>query len=184
MVRTRVGYTGGTSPEPTYHNLGDHSEAIQIDYDPVRISYQQLLEIFWESHNQVWEPLSKQYASFVFYHDRAQKTEAVLSKQQAEARHGSRFFTEIRPFPTFFIAEDYHQKYFLQQEPDLFREFSTIYPLISRLIGSTAAARVNGYLGGHGTTAELEANLPNLGLSPGGIQRLLELRRRIPLRCT
>jgi len=51
VIRTRVGYAGGSTNNPTYYNLGDHSETVQIDYDPTRISYEELLEVFWDSHN-------------------------------------------------------------------------------------------------------------------------------------
>ena len=51
MVRTRCVYTGGTRKNPTYHDLGDHTESLQVDYDPARISYARLLEVFWDSHN-------------------------------------------------------------------------------------------------------------------------------------
>ena len=183
MVRTRVGYTGGTSRDPGYHNLGDHSESIQIDYDPNRISYGQLLEIFWASHNPVTEYRPRQYASFIFYHDHQQKAEAVLSKERSEAEYGGKLYTRIVPFSIFYVAEDYHQKYYLQQEPALFKEFSAIYPQFDRLVGSTASARVNGYLAGYGTDDELRVNVPKLGLSPSGIQKLLELRSRMPVRC-
>jgi methionine-S-sulfoxide reductase len=183
VVRTRVGYTGGTSRDPGYHNLGDHSESIQIDYDPNRISYGQLLEIFWASHNPVTEYRPRQYASFIFYHDQQQKAEAVLSKERAEAEKCGKLYTGIVPFTIFYMAEDYHQKYYLQQELTLFKEFSVIYPQLHGLVGSTAAARINGYLAGYGTDDELRVNVPKLGLSPSGIQKLLELRRRMPVRC-
>lgn len=184
MVRTRVGYTGGTTRDPSYHNLGNHSESIQIDYDPTRISYAKLLEIFWGSHNPVTEHTPRQYASFIFYHDQQQKADAVLSKKQAESAYaGSKLCTGIAPFSLFYQAEDYHQKYYLQQESVLFKEFSAIYPQFERLVGSTAVARVNGYVAGYGSDYELQANLPQLGLSHSGLQKLLELRRRIPVRC-
>lgn len=68
MIRTRVGYAGGSKENPTYYSLGDHSETIQIDYDPTQISYGQLLEVFWNSHNPTYEPWSRQYMSIIFYH--------------------------------------------------------------------------------------------------------------------
>ena len=85
MVRTRVGYAGGTKDNPTYHNLGSHSETIQIDYDPVQISYEELLRVFWDSHLPIFPPFSQQYKSAIFYHDENQQRLAEESKVRVEA---------------------------------------------------------------------------------------------------
>lgn len=60
VIRTKVGYTGGTLKDPTYHNLGDHTESLQVEYDPTVVTYEQLLGIFWESHNPTYEVHFKQ----------------------------------------------------------------------------------------------------------------------------
>src|SRR5262249_18399740 len=73
VVRTRVGYTGGTSKDPTYYSLGDHTETLQIDFDPTVITYEQLLEVFWHTHNPCAQPWSRRYMSTVFYHGESQK---------------------------------------------------------------------------------------------------------------
>ena len=75
-MRTRVGYSGGTKENPTYHDLGDHTETVQIDYDPTRVSYDKLLEIFWKSHNPRYQSRSRQYMIAVFYQDAEQKKRA------------------------------------------------------------------------------------------------------------
>lgn len=115
MVRTRVGYAGGTTQGPTYRSLGDHSETIQIDYDPTEISYAELLDVFWDSHNPAYPDHSRQYMSIVFYHDEVQKRLAMETKARQEVRAGSQVFTEIVPYTEFYLAEDYHQKYRLRQ---------------------------------------------------------------------
>ena len=79
-MRTRVGYAGGSKPNPTYRDLGDHSETVQIDYDPSKISYQELLAIFWDTHNPGSRPYSRQYASIVFPHDAEQENLAMEAK--------------------------------------------------------------------------------------------------------
>jgi hypothetical protein len=84
-------------------------------------------------------------------------------------------YTEIAPFTEFYLAETYHQKHSLQQVSELFQEFQSIYPDEGRLINSTATMRVNGYLGGHGTLAQLEEEIGDLGLSPAAQSRLLEI---------
>jgi len=177
VIRTRVGYAGGTTQSPTYHNLGDHTETIQIDYDPTQISYEQLLEIYWDSHNPAVQPWSRQYMSIVFYHNGDQQRLAMATKQREEARLGRRVDAEIIPFSEFHLAEAYHQKYYLQQVPELMKELVAIYPNSGDFIDSTASARINGYLGGHGTFEALQEQLSSFGLSSAGNERMLEIGR-------
>lgn len=180
VIHTRVGYAGGTTSNPTYYNLGDHSETIQIDYHPAKISYEELLKVSWRSHNPALRPWSKQYASIIFYHNEEQRRLAIATKQREETRLGTRVFTEIIPFSDFYLAEDYHQKYFLQQVDELMSEFSVIYPDIKDFTDSTAAARVNGYINGYGTLERLQEQLSSFGLSSPANETLLEIGRRLP----
>jgi len=177
IVRTRVGYAGGTTPSPTYHNLGDHTETIQIDYDPTQISYEQLLDIYWYSHNSTVQTSSRQYMPIVFHHNSEQQRLAVETKQREEARLDRTVYTEIIPFSEFHLAEYYHQKYYLQGVPELVKELVAIYPNSGDFIDSTAAARINGYLGGYGTLEALEEQLSSFGLSPAGNEKMLEIGR-------
>jgi peptide-methionine (S)-S-oxide reductase len=169
-----VGYAGGISSHPTYYNLDGHTETVQIDYDPTKISYDELLDVFWDSHNATVPAYSQQYKSIIFYHDEVQKELAVQSKQQEEARLGKEIYTEITPFSEFYPAEAYHQKYYLRQVPELMADFKAMYPDSNEFMNSTAAARVNGYIGGHGTSETLQKELASYGLSPTGTQRLLK----------
>jgi peptide-methionine (S)-S-oxide reductase len=171
VIRTRVGYAGGTKENPTYRDLGDHSETIQIEYDPTQISYEELLDVFWNTHTPTSRPWSRQYASIVFYHDEAQRELALKTKEQQEAKRGT-IFTQIVPAGTFYPAEDYLQKYYLRNARDLTREFSAMYPDGGDFAGSTAAARVNGYLGGNGTCEQLQEELDSLGLSSASQDKL------------
>ena len=175
MVRTRVGYAGGTMENPTYYLLGDHSETIEIDYDPEVISYQELLDVFWSSHRPTQPSWSRQYASIIFYHDETQKRLALESKAGQEQRYGNPVYTEIAPLSGFYLAEDYHQKYQLQRVPQLTAELKAIYPDLQAFTASTAAARLNGYVGGNGTSQQLQAELDDLGLSQEGQQLLLDI---------
>ena len=179
MVRTRVGYAGGTTKNPTYHNLGDHTETIQIDYDPTRISYEELLDVFWDSHNPAQPSWSRQYMSIVFYHNDEQKKLAMETRDREAARINGEILTEIVPASEFYLAEAYHQKYRLRQVPDLMEEFRVMYPDDEDLVDSTAAARVNGYLGSYGTFEALQAEISGLGLSLAGSQRLLDIVRAL-----
>ncbi len=180
MVRTRVGYAGGKKNNPTYHDLGDHTETIQLDYDPAVISYEQLLDVFWDSHNASVPSWSRQYMSIVFTHDEEQKRLAAESRDREAARTKSTIVTEIRSAGEFFLAEGYHQKYLLRSEREILREFTAIYPSEKDFVNSTAAARVNGYLDGYGTPADLKTELPELGLSPEVGQRLTVIVSRRP----
>jgi methionine-S-sulfoxide reductase len=171
-VRTRVGYAGGEKENPTYRSLGNHTETIQIEYDPDRVSYAELLDIFWHSHDPAQRPYSQQYKSIIFYHDEEQKRLALETREREADRRGKNIFTEIVPASRFYLAEDYHQKYYLQQTADLMREFQRMYPA-GGWIDSTAAARVNGYLG-RNNTARLPQEIQRLGLSSEAEQKLLD----------
>lgn len=174
-MRTRVGYAGGTTKDPTYHNLGDHTETIQIDYDPAQVSYEELLDVFWSSHFPVQQSWSRQYMSIVFYHDEEQKRLAMETRDREAAKLGTQIFTEIVPASEFYLAEPYHQKHRLRQVPALMGDLSRMYPDDGDFVASTAAARVNGYLGGHGTLDALQAELGTFGLSPAAGQKLLDI---------
>ncbi len=169
-MRTRVGYCGGTSKDPTYHNIGDHSETIQIEFDPEKISYAQLLEIFWNTHNPCHRAYSKQYKSAVFFHNEAQQKAAEETRAKKEAASG-KVHTEIVALKEFYLAEDYHQKYSLRNEPELMKEFAAIYPDWKDFTASTAAARVNAWLA-HPGVAVAKSDLDRLGLSAAGTQFL------------
>lgn len=177
VIRTQVGYAGGTKKNPTYYNLGDHSETIEIEFDPQKVTYRQLIDIFWESHEPTARPFSRQYASLIFYHSDEQKRMAEETKEQAEAKKGQKVYTEIIPASTFYPAEDYHQKYYIRRYDGLVKELSTLYAGNSNFTKSTAAAKVNGYLGGNGTLEELKNQLKNLDLSPAVIDRIIVLLR-------
>jgi len=116
--------------------------------------------------------------SIIFYHNEEQRTLAIESKQRQEEKLGHTIVTEIIPFAEFYLAEDYHQKYYLTSESDLVNELRDIYPDIHDFIASTAVARLNGYVGGYGTQETLEENLDSLGLSEAGRIRLLEIAER------
>lgn len=169
MIRTRVGYCGGAKQNPTYHDLGDHTETIEIDFDPQRISYEQLLRVFWTAHNPCGKAWSRQYRSAIFYHDDAQR-QAIDTTKHLFVLRPDTINTAIEPYERFWLAEDYHQKYRLRYEPEL------AHDLIARcggergFVDSTAAARLNGYLDGHGTRAQLEREIERLGLSPADQQ--------------
>ncbi len=120
---TKVGYVGGQLPNPTYEevctdNTG-HAEAVEVEYDPDEISYEELLDVFWNNHNPTTlnrqgPDMGIQYRSAIFYHNDEQKEIAEKSKQTLDksGQFENSIVTEIVPTPTFYKAEEYHQKYF------------------------------------------------------------------------
>lgn len=177
VVRTRVGYTGGRKADPTYHSLGDHTESVQIDYDPSRCAYADLLRIFWENHDPTRETRKRQYMPAVFVHGDEQREAAEASRLEAGRRVEGDVKTPILPLHRFYRAETYHQKYRLQRASRLFEEFEAIYPQ-SGWVDSTAAARVNGFLAGYGRLETLKAEVDSYGLSSEGQSVLLQQARR------
>lgn len=161
--------------------MGDHAETIQIKYDPAQISYAELLEIFWDSHSPTNPSWSRQYASIIFYHDAAQQKLAEESKTRVEVKRG-KMFTEIVPAARFYPAETYHQKYRLQQSQALVNAFRDVYPSGNEFLYSTAAARVNGYLGGYEEYESLEAELNRLDLTAEQRAKLLDAVRKLGYR--
>jgi hypothetical protein len=110
--------------------------------------------------------------AIVFVHDAEQRRLAEAARDRIEKQRGQPVRTEIRDAGTFWRAEDYHQKYYLRQHRDLAKEFNARYPRALDLVDSTAAARVNGYLGGNGDSQQLATELDRLGLSPAGVAAL------------
>jgi peptide-methionine (S)-S-oxide reductase len=117
---------------------------------------------------------SRQYMSAVYFHNEDQKRLAVETTNRETAKRNGKIYTEIVPASEFYLAEAYHQKYMLRQRTALMKEFNAIYPA-EDFVNSTAAARINGYLGGHGTLIDLKTELNNLGLPPATSKMLLEI---------
>ena len=120
---TKVGYTGGNLANPTYEEVcaekTGHAEAVEVEYDPNKISYEELLNLFWNNHystslNRQCPDIGVQYRSSIFFHDESQKQTAQKSKEilDSSGKFSKKIVTEIIPAPEFYKAEDYHQKYF------------------------------------------------------------------------
>lgn len=130
VVSTMVGYAGGSTPNPTYREVCSgrtgHAEVVQVVFDPKKVSYEQLLKVFWENHDPTQgmrqgNDAGTQYRSALYTHSEAQAKAAAASREAyqsvlAKAGYGA-ITTEVRPAPDFFYAEDYHQQY-LAKNPD------------------------------------------------------------------
>jgi peptide-methionine (S)-S-oxide reductase len=165
VIRTRVGYAGGTSEHPTYQNIDGHAETIQIDYDTSVISYAELLDLFWAGHEPFRSAYSSQYRSVIFFHNEQQQQLAEASLEEQATQRGERPLTEIVPFERFTRAEDYHQKYRLQNDPILSGELRGRFETFTAFVDSTPAARVNGYLAGWGSAEQLKEEIASFDLS-------------------
>lgn len=122
VVSTAVGYEGGGTEKPTYEQVCSdttgHAEVVEVDYDPSKVSYEKLLELFWANHNpstlnRQGPDVGTQYRSVIFVHDDEQKAAAEASKAKvnAEGKWKGKVVTTIEPAKTFWQAEDYHQQY-------------------------------------------------------------------------
>ena len=122
VVDAKVGYLGGTLPNPTYQDVctgrTGHAEVVEVTYDPLRVSYDELLDVFWTSHdpttlNRQGPDHGTQYRSAIFYHSDAQKDAATKSRERwnSSGRFPRPIVTEITPTSAFYPAEEYHQRY-------------------------------------------------------------------------
>lgn len=122
VVSTQVGYIGGHTQNPTYKEVctdrTGHAEAVEIDFDPAKVPFTELLKVFWENHdptqiNRQGPDWGTQYRSVIFFHSPDQEAEAKASKQALEnsRRYPKPIATQIVPAVTFYPAEDYHQQY-------------------------------------------------------------------------
>jgi peptide-methionine (S)-S-oxide reductase len=122
VLATAVGYSGGRLENPTYENVCSgrtgHAEVVEVEYDPSKVTYEQLLDVFWESHdpttlNRQGPDVGEQYRSAIFFFDSEQEAAARASKERLEksGRYKRPVVTEITPASKFFRAEEYHQRY-------------------------------------------------------------------------
>ena len=122
VISTRVGYTGGTLSDPTYKDVctdrTGHAEAVEVEYGPSKLSYEKLLDVFWENHdptqlNRQGPDWGTQYRSAIFFTSPEQEAAAKASKERLEksGRYSQAIVSQIVPASTFYEAEDYHQQY-------------------------------------------------------------------------
>jgi peptide-methionine (S)-S-oxide reductase len=120
VTATAVGYSGGTTDNPTYEQVctdrTGHAEVVEVEFDPERVSYDELLEKFWSLHdptqlNRQGPDVGSQYRSAIFFHSPEQERAAVASRDRAQARFKRPIVTEVTPAEPFHRAEEYHQRY-------------------------------------------------------------------------
>lgn len=159
-MRTRVGYAGGSTQDPTYHDLADHTEVFQLDFDTTRLSYRDLIDEIWKNRRG-GRSYGRQYMEAVFAANAEQEDIARSRGVTAPIITGARFY----------LAEDYHQKYYLRHDSVLMRELADYRP--RDFVDSTVAARLNGYVARRGSLAQLRDEIASFGLSPQATEYLL-----------
>ncbi len=126
VIEAPVGYAGGITPDPTYEQVCSgqtgHAEVVEVEFDPAKVSYEELLEVFWTIHdpttlNRQGPDIGTQYRSVIYFHSAEQ--EKAAKDSIAALENGDRFrnpiVTELAPIDTFYMGEDYHQHYFKKQ---------------------------------------------------------------------
>ena len=117
---TAAGYIGGNMENPAYEdvctNETGHAEAVQVEFDPEIVSYEELLKVFWQNHdpttpNRQGPDVGTQYRSAIFYHNEKQKQAAIKSKEEQQKKYKAKIVTEITKAAKFYKAEEYHQQY-------------------------------------------------------------------------
>ncbi|KAM7250776.1 hypothetical protein ACFE04_022659 [Oxalis oulophora] len=149
VVRTSVGYAGGSKANPEYRSLGDHAESVKVEYDPRLTSFSELLEVFWSSHDarQVFgqgPDVGNQYRSIIFTNGAEESHLAASSKEREQAKSRSSVVTtQIQQLETFYPAEPEHQKFELKQNPFLLQLMGNLPQ--EELERSNLAAKLNSY---------------------------------------
>lgn len=165
VIRTRVGYAGGTNPDPSYHSLGDHTEVLQVEFDPAVVTYRDLLEDVFQQHDPRTQPSKTQYQNVVFASTPTQRTaiDAVLADLGETA---TSIETRIEQLARFHPAETYHQKYRLRSMPSFLSVFEEAGYADEDIRDSPIAAALNGYVAGH--RVDVDAALPAPDQHPSG----------------
>lgn|GEM_PF-123873 len=181
VLRTRVGYAGGTTEQPTYREMGDHSETVEVDFDPQIVTLEQLLELFWKHHKPVNinEYKGRQYWSLALYRSGEQREAIERVKRRLEQESGVPLDTEATAFRAFYLAEARHRKYYLKRFPEAVAKLDELYGAEEQWERSTLAARLNGLAKGYTSMERIaeELRLWPAAMGDGGL--LLAAIRRI-----
>ena len=155
--------------------MGDHTEAMQVDFDPQQIGFEDIATLFWKTHNPCAKPYSRQYMSAIWYHDDQQQEFVGGLLAAANDRFDGGVTTSVEPSAAFYLAEDYHQKYRLQSKRSLMSVFQTMYPVFEDFNNSTAAARLNAFAAGDGARQLFEQEVDQYGFPREELESVLRI---------
>ena len=136
---------------------------MQVDFDPTQITFEQIVNLFWQSHNPIGTARNSQYKNAIWFADDLQLEVINSTTEPLVQRFEKELTTEVLPLETFYNAEDYHQKYCLQRHQAIMKSFNSTYPDFQDFINSTAAARLNGFSARQGSMALYESEKSQYG---------------------
>ena len=165
VVRTRVGYAGGTERDPTYHALGDHTEVVQVDVDTSTLSLEALFEAVFRNHDPTQQVSKRQYQNVVLPATADQRA-AVSSVLAERGLDTDTVATRVERPGSFTLAEPYHQKHALKGRPHLYDVFEAAEYTEAAVRESPAAAKLAGYAKGHDVAPARELGVPEAGPAP------------------
>lgn len=167
VLRTRVGFSGGTSLNPSYRKMGDHTETVEIDFDSSILSYEEILLHFWKNHYPNRDQYKgRQYISMIRFRGPEQERTVQKVKKRMEQELGEEIETDIAAFTEFTLAEERHQKYYLKRYPKAMEQLVPLYPNSELLNDSTFAARLNGFVKGFGNRQNLKSEITGWNIAP------------------
>ncbi|WP_138495401.1 peptide-methionine (S)-S-oxide reductase MsrA [Paenibacillus pinistramenti] len=182
VMRTRTGYAGGTAEAPSYHQMGDHTETVRVDFDPSIIRYEQLLNLFWDHHNpaNINGYKGRQYLSLLLPRSGEQR-EAIrrVARERQERGDERPAGTETADFRAFYPAEERHQKYYLKRFPDALDKLRGLCPFQEALMDSALAARLNGLAKGYTSMERIVGEIQGWKLPDGEKEQLIKVLRSI-----
>lgn len=180
VIRTRVGYAGGTTLAPTYRSMGDHTETVEIDFDPAILRYEDVLRHFWRNHYPNRDQYKgRQYLSLLRCRGVEQLEIAGRVKMEMEVELGEPIETDIAPFSDFTLAEERHQKYYLKRYPKALEQLELLFPEPALLVHSTFAARLNGFVKGFRTKDSLLEEMAGWQIEPESRELLINLFKKM-----
>lgn len=167
---------------PTYHDLGEHAEVLQVEFDPTQLSFEALLTMFWASHNPARDGRRSQYRSILVCEDERQFAIADKSRSKVERTLGRKVLTEVVAGKVFYPAEGYHQKWQLRRRAALYEELAKSFDSEESLLRSFAATKLNAIAGGYLRWPAIAEIAHHLSLSDDGLLLLEGISTSIPLR--
>lgn len=181
IMRTRVGFAGGTKDNPTYRQLGDHTETVEMDFDSGIVSLETILNLFWSYHNpgNINDYKGQQYRSLVLFRDPIQHSVIREVMRTSEEQGKGILDTEVAPYTGFYLAEDRHQKYYLKRYPDAIKKLRTFFPTDEELTNATLAARLNGLAKGYTNLEKIINEIRTWQISREEQEEIIHLIKRI-----